>query len=199
MTVSIALIPFVTALIGWVTNVVAVKMLFHPREPYYFFRFKVQGAVPRRLQALARALAEVIGEKLIGKEGLSQQFEQLDFQEEAGQLLEERMDAFASSLKAEIPMASLFLSPQLEAEIKGKAMREVTKMIPDLQQKVSLALAEKVNVQEVIYKKVMDSDLDYLEALVNHVVKKELRLIEVLGGILGFMIGLVQVALIWLL
>ncbi|MBO73024.1 MAG: DUF445 domain-containing protein, partial [Flavobacteriales bacterium] len=33
--------PFIGAITGWVTNWIAVKILFHPKEPKNFFFFKV--------------------------------------------------------------------------------------------------------------------------------------------------------------
>ncbi|MFT5861156.1 MAG: uncharacterized membrane protein YheB (UPF0754 family), partial [Flavobacteriaceae bacterium] len=33
-------LPFIAALVGWFTNYLAVKMLFHPKEPINFYFFK---------------------------------------------------------------------------------------------------------------------------------------------------------------
>ena len=47
------LTPFVGAFIGWLTNYVAIKMLFRPREPWYILGFPMQGVMPRRQRDLA--------------------------------------------------------------------------------------------------------------------------------------------------
>ncbi len=43
MSYSLLLIPIISAFIGWFTNWIAIKMLFHPREPkkYWVSPFRV--------------------------------------------------------------------------------------------------------------------------------------------------------------
>ena len=53
-------LPVIGALIGWLTNWVAVKMLFHPREPLKLGIVTVQGIFPKRQQALAEKLCVVV-------------------------------------------------------------------------------------------------------------------------------------------
>ena len=48
----------------------------------------------------------------------------------------------------------------------------------------------------MIYEKIADYDIRRLERIVKQIARKELRRIEALGGILGFIIGCVQVAVI---
>lgn len=54
---------------GGVTNVVAVKMLFHPREP----RFGLQGAIPKNKARLARAIGRMVGQRLLAPEDLARE------------------------------------------------------------------------------------------------------------------------------
>ena len=49
-----------------------------------------------------------------------------------------------------------------------------------------------VNIQEIIETKINDLDLYVLENLILKVAKNELRHIEILGLLLGFLIGIVQ-------
>jgi hypothetical protein len=39
------LLPFIAALIGWMTNYIAVKMLFHPKEPKKFIGITFHGGL----------------------------------------------------------------------------------------------------------------------------------------------------------
>lgn len=45
-TLLLILTPLITAGIGWLTNWVAIQMLFHPRVPMRVFFWKWQGLTP---------------------------------------------------------------------------------------------------------------------------------------------------------
>ena len=51
------LLPLIAAVIGWATNYIAVRMLFHPREEKRIFGLRIQGVFPKRQKALAEKLA----------------------------------------------------------------------------------------------------------------------------------------------
>ena len=56
--------PFISALIGWLTNYVAVKMLFHPRVPINILGIKIQGVFPKRHKMFAEKIGNVVGGQL---------------------------------------------------------------------------------------------------------------------------------------
>lgn len=67
--------PLIGALIGYMTNWLAVKMLFRPRKALYIGKFHVPftpGVIPRRKAALATALGRMVSEMLVKKEDLKE-------------------------------------------------------------------------------------------------------------------------------
>ena len=65
--------PLIGALIGYLTNWLAVKMLFRPRKALYIGKLHVPftpGVIPRRQGALAGALGRMVSEMLVRKEDL---------------------------------------------------------------------------------------------------------------------------------
>lgn len=62
------LIPVVGAIIGYATNWIAVKMLFHPRKAIYLGSWKLPltpGVIPKGKGRLARAIGNMVEEKLL--------------------------------------------------------------------------------------------------------------------------------------
>lgn len=58
----------VGAVIGGVTNVIAIRMLFHPFKPYYIFKMRIPftpGLIPKRREEIATKIGQVIEEHLI--------------------------------------------------------------------------------------------------------------------------------------
>ena len=63
--------PLIGAMIGYCTNYIAVKMLFRPLKPVKIGKVTLPftpGIIPKRKPALARAIGNMVGKSLIGKE-----------------------------------------------------------------------------------------------------------------------------------
>jgi len=56
MNYWLILIPIISAFIGWFTNWIAIKMLFHPREPKKFLGLTLHGIFPKRQKVIAEKL-----------------------------------------------------------------------------------------------------------------------------------------------
>ena len=59
-------LPLTGALIGWITNLLAIRLLFHPRRPLRLWPlpFKIQGLLPKRREELAENIADIVSEQL---------------------------------------------------------------------------------------------------------------------------------------
>ena len=71
---SLAAGPVIGALIGLLTNYIAVKMLFRPYGEVYIGKYRLPftpGIIPRRKNALAKALGQTISASLIKEEDLT--------------------------------------------------------------------------------------------------------------------------------
>lgn len=67
--------PLIGAVIGYITNWLAVKMLFRPRKALYIGKMHVPftpGVIPRRQPALAKAFGKMVSEGLVRREDLKQ-------------------------------------------------------------------------------------------------------------------------------
>lgn len=65
--------PLVGGIIGYITNDIAVKMLFRPLRPLYLFGKRIpftQGIIPKERDRIAHSIGQVVGRELINKETL---------------------------------------------------------------------------------------------------------------------------------
>ena len=65
MSYILFLIPVISAFIGWFTNWIAIKMLFHPKEPKKIFCITIQGIFPKRQQQFAEKLGKLVSQELL--------------------------------------------------------------------------------------------------------------------------------------
>ncbi|MBQ7152591.1 MAG: DUF445 family protein [Clostridia bacterium] len=69
--------PLIGAAIGWLTNYLAVKMLFHPYKPWHIGKLKIPltpGIIPKRRHHLARAIGDAVQGTLLTQEDLRSEF-----------------------------------------------------------------------------------------------------------------------------
>ena len=57
-------LPVIAAGIGWITNFLAVKMLFHPKSEVKLLGLRIQGVFTKRQAALAQKLGDIVSEEL---------------------------------------------------------------------------------------------------------------------------------------
>src|SRR5258708_4122110 len=60
------MLPTVGGAIGWATNLVAIRMLFHPPRPM----LGLHGLLPRRQRELAASVGQVVGTELVPADDL---------------------------------------------------------------------------------------------------------------------------------
>lgn len=189
--------PILGAFIGWFTNFLAVKMLFHPKEPRRFLFYTFQGVFPRRQAALAEKLGEVVAEQLITAEEIGQQLATPVAKERVKRKVEEFLDAaIRQRLPAAIPMVGMFLTPDLIQTVKGAFAGDLDQFISGALKDLSGSLGETLDVRELVRAKVAAFSSDRLEELLVALMKKEFTFIEVSGGILGALIGVIQACLV---
>ncbi len=71
MLLKLILAPVVGGIIGYITNDLAIKMLFHPYKPVYIGKFHVPftpGLIPSQKERIAKGLGGVIGGQLLNRE-----------------------------------------------------------------------------------------------------------------------------------
>ncbi len=197
MNIYLWITPFITAGIGWGTNWLAVKMLFRPKRSWNFGFFKIQGMVPKRKEALAGAIGVLVHEKLMSHEEIAKACASFDVRDQLQTFLDDRVETFITKLKMEMPMLQLFLKGELAEKVKRKIVESFLDSEEELKSLLATSISEQMNISDLVTSKVSNFSLDELEDLVLHVSRQELKAIEVLGGVLGLLIGLIQVGVIY--
>ena len=195
----IASIPLITALIGWFTNWVAIRMLFRPRNQIKILGIKFQGLIPRRQQDLAHQTAEIIESEILHQHAIRNAIQSIDIEPHLKTLVEKLVDQKLREKLAAIPFVGSFINDSTLAMIKQMAVDSLQEEIPNIVENVSNDLESKIQIRHMVQDRMNALDLEALENIVKRVAKKEFRTIEQLGAVLGFVVGLLQVLLIWLL
>jgi uncharacterized membrane protein YheB (UPF0754 family) len=192
-------IPFVTALIGWFTNWIAIRMLFRPRNAINLMGLRIQGLIPRRQTDLAVRTAEVIESEILQKHAIRQAILGMDLEPHMKRLVQNMIERKLKQKLEGIPFIGNFVNDQTIEMIKSMAMESISEELPSMIENVANDLEHKIDIKRMVEERMNHLDLEALEAIVQKVASREFRLIENLGALLGFLVGLVQVALLIIL
>ncbi len=188
--------PVIGTVTGWVTNWIAVKMLFHPKEPKNFLLFKVQGVFPKRQKVMAEKLGHIVASELFSIDDLIVKMKSSDNKEVYG-VVEQKIDDFINvKLASSMPMLAMFLNDDLKNKIKTTLLDEISDILPGIIDSYAEKLKSEIDIKAIVYDKVVNFSSDKLEDILYSIMKKEFKFIELLGGILGFIIGLVQLLIL---
>lgn len=192
-------LPIIAALTGWITNYIAIKMLFHPREKVKVLFLEIQGIFPKRQNKLAEKLGKIVADELFSVEDVKKVLKDEKTTQEIVSVIDEKLDDFLDNkLIDTMPMLAMFMSDELKQTIKGTLEEEFKLMLPEVVNRLAKNLDHNMDVEKTVYEKVVNFSTDKLEEILYSIMKKEFKFIEILGGILGFMIGLIQLALLQL-
>ncbi len=205
---DLILLPFISAFIGWATNVLALRMTFYPLE---FVGFEVkgvraigwaglpalgwQGIIPSKAEHMAGKATDMITTKLIDVED---QFSRIDpviiAQQMGPNILRLARDITDEVMTAHVPLWKL-MPKQRKEKIYARAAEEIPSVIEEIMEDV------KTNITEVFDLKTMAVEhLTQNKILLNRIFLevgyKEFKFIERSGFLFGFIFGLIQ-AVLW--
>lgn len=191
------IIPLTSAFIGWVTNWLATKMLFHPRKPVRVFGFTIQGIFPRRQPQFAQKIGALVSTELVSFTEIKATITSEKNVKKIMPLAEIHIDDFLrNKLKEAFPMIGMLIGEKTIGTLKTIFMNELETIFPIIIKGYVQNLQKDLDLENMVAEKIAALSSDKLEANLYQALSKELRLSGVLFGILGFIIGLVQVVII---
>ena len=184
---------FISATIGWITNWVAIKMLFRPHKEINFGLFKIQGLIPKRRAEIGSGIANIIQNELISVKDVISNIDREEFSKRLNALIDEVLDKnLKKKVKEKFPFLQMFFTDKIAKDV-GNTIKDI---IMGNQEKIfeifSNYAEENIDFEVIIYDKISNFSLDKLEEIITFLAKKELKHIEVIGAILGMLIGAVQ-------
>lgn len=196
MKTAFVLIPLISAFIGWFTNWIAIKMLFHPKVPKRILGITFHGIFPKRQKQFAEKLGKLVSKELLSFSDIEQK---ISDPRNIGLLMpyiETHIDHFLRvKLAEEMPMISMFIGDKTINQMKAVFLKELENLFPLIMNNYMGQLQKELDLEKIVVDKVSSFSSDKLEDVLQSIMSKEFRFVEIIGGILGFIIGLLQVLL----
>ncbi|MBM9602826.1 DUF445 family protein [Desulfopila inferna] len=117
--------PLIGAFIGYLTNKVAIRMLFRPLKPWFLFGIRLPmtpGVIPSKRHQLAINIGEMVGSHLLTSREIGKALQSQSFQKHLGSLIQERVGAILDRDLAPLPA----LVPKRYSSYFGIAVKTVS-------------------------------------------------------------------------
>lgn len=192
------LFPVVCAFIGWVTNWLAIKMLFHPKTPKKIVGITFQGIFPKRQQKFAEKLGKLVSEEFLSFDDIEAKISNPENLSKIMPIIESHMDDFLrNKLKDEMPVINMFLGEKTIDNLKTIFMKEIATLMPIVMKQYAANLKTELDLEQIVITKVAAFSSDKLEEVLYQIMSKEFRFVEIIGAVIGFLIGSMQVLFTW--
>ncbi len=189
-------IPFISAFIGWFTNWIAIKMLFHPKEPKKILFLTFQGVFPKRQRQFAEKLGKLVSTELLSFKEIEEKIVNPENLKKLMPFVEAKVDDFLRrKLSDAFPIISMFIGDSTINQLKTIFMAELEIIFPEMIASYMKNLESQLDLEKIVTEKVYGFSSDKMESILNQIMSKEFKFIEVIGAVLGFIIGLLQIGI----
>ncbi len=192
MALKLLILAAIGGIIGWITNLLAIKMLFRPFQPINvpLVNFKIQGLIPKRKAEIAKNIGETVETELLSAEEIIHKLIKNNDKDEILRIIKDKITIIVENrLPSIIPS---ILSNKILEYINNVIDQEGDRIIMEFIEDMIIKATTNIRIGKMIEDKINQFEMMELEEIVIRTVKAELKHIEILGGILGFLIGIFQ-------
>ena len=151
---------------------------------------------PKRQKQLAEKLGTLVAEELFSIQEVTLKLKELATSEESMNLVGKRIEkTIREKLVKSFPMLAMFLTDDMVEKVTNLFKAELQDFLGESAQDIGNKLEESLDVKELVREKVEAFSSYKLEEILFSIMRKEFRFIEMIGAVLGFLIGCVQVGL----
>ncbi len=185
-------VPLIGAFIGWMTNWLAIKMLFHPRKPVKILFITFHGIFPKNKPRIADKLGTVVQRDLINFTDIKDRLQDPDALNNFKEEIASRVDDALRDRIEKSTLASILVPEQLIQSVHKTIVDEIEANLPTVIGSSIDKIEERLDIQQLVKNKVSNFSDEKLEQLLLDITAKEFTFIEIIGGVLGFFIGIIQ-------
>lgn len=197
---GILFMPVTYGFIGWLTNIVALKMMFYPMKfvglwaPYVGW----QGIVPRKATGLALKVVNILSEKLIKIEDFFDKIPADKLAESYKPLLKENIPGMLHRVLEAVPAEQKARIAENEPQIVARAIAESEQRLVEITGHLKEDASKVFSFKNMVLRNLTGDRTHLLVDLFQEIGKKEFKFIGASGWYFGILFGLAQMVIWWL-
>lgn len=187
------IMPISGIAIGYITNWLALEMIFKPLEPKKYLFFYYQGLFLKRQSEVSWELAEILDKRIFS----SDNYIRLFFQDKAGEkfkelLVKQTQNGYNEFIKEKGIIFSFIFSEDQKIKIEKEIIDLILNSLPKIFETIKDYIKTTVGMKEIIGTRLSFLPPKEFENLLHSVFKEEELLLILIGAVLGGLIGFGQ-------
>lgn len=179
---TIYLIPFIGAFIGWLANWLFIKIAFRN--------------ISKRKDEFAVTLGSIVANELVDLDIITDKLKEPGKLDSIKPTIEAHIDTFLKvKLLEKMPFLSTFIGESTMAKLKDGMMEEIETLLPVVIAQYAGSLIDQVNVEQLVADKIRNLPEGKIEDVLQSGLSKELGMLKMWGALSGFVTGLIAVLL----
>jgi uncharacterized membrane protein YheB (UPF0754 family) len=171
-------------------------MLFHPKEPKKILFLTFHGVFPKRQRQFAEKLGKLVSPELLSFKEIEEKIVNPENLKKLMPFVEGKVDDFLRrKLSDAFPIISMFIGDSTINQLKTIFMAELEIIFPEMIASYMKNLESQLDLEKIVTEKVYGFSSDKMESILNQIMSKEFKFIEIIGAVLGFIIGLLQIGI----
>lgn len=198
LTHSPWIMPIFGGLTGWLTDWLALKMIFFPRQPQRFLGLITwQGLFQKRKQEVARDYGDLIAREILT---IPKVMDALLTGPKSDRLYSMIQREIQRSIDAQTSLAKPFVVAAVGSrryqEMKATAARRAVELLPDTTRHIETYATEALDVRNTIIRQMQLMTPIQYEGLLRPAFKQDEWKLIAVGAAIGFLVGELQVLLV---
>jgi uncharacterized membrane protein YheB (UPF0754 family) len=184
----------VSCFTGWFVIWISIKLLFRPLKPFTVASFKIQGVLPANQQLIAEKIGQLVSTELFSFSSLQQKVTDPENFNKLKPEIEAHIDSFLRvRLKDTFPMLGMLVGDKTINQLKTAFLAELETLFPVLMSSYISNLQQEFDIEKEVTEKIAGFSISKAEALIYNSAKKQLLKIQLFGGGIGLLTGLLHI------
>ena len=197
MHAALVLIPIISTLMAWLMIRLFIQYFFKPVTPIKAFGLSFQGIIPKKQDHIAIAIAAFAAKELLNPEMIHEKLAGPETLRKAMPAIEEHIDHFINvKLKESLPVISMFIGDRVTNQLKELFMKELEELFPSVMSQFIDGFLENNGIEKEITLKISAIPVSSIKENFYRIFRKELNKIELAFAATGFIMGIIQLAVI---
>ena len=186
-------LPVGGALVGYLTNVLALKMIFEPKQPRKIGPFLIHGLFFRRQDEIAVEQGMLIAEEIFNPEKVIEAVLKGPSSDKLFKLIhkqmQEAMDQYSGYAK---PLVVMAVGTDRYIAVKERAVEQTIDALEESMKHLHAYVEEAMDVENTIIEKVKQLSPEQFERMIRPIFEEDEWMMTLGGGVLGLAVGLFQ-------
>lgn len=177
--------------VGYITNFLALRLVFEPHEPINFGFFQLQGLLHKRKNEVAERFASVMADDVLSPENMLVTITEGSSKDRMFGLVENRIGIVFEEYKRD-PMTAMLMSPERISQAKDDLLEQMRTRKPEPDGLIHSFVDKAVALRGQLSSKLQALDAQSFEGVLRPAFRADEWKLFVTGAVLGTIAGVLQ-------